>query len=90
MASSYSLGPHFEGLVKRLLDSGRYANASEVVRDGLRLLEQREAVQQARLEGLRKDIDAGLEGPFEPWDVADVKAEARRRKAALKAGSRGA
>lgn len=83
MASSYNLGTHFERLVQRLLSSGRYTNASEVVRDGLRLLEEREALKEARLEALRRDIDAGLEsGPSEPWDLDEVKTEARRRKAA--------
>lgn len=83
MASSYNLGTHFEGLVQRLLSSGRYTNASEVVRDGLRLLEEREALKAARLEALRRDIDAGLEsGPSEPWNMDEVKTEARRRKAA--------
>lgn len=83
MASSYNLGTHFEGLVQRLLSSGRYTNASEVVRDGLRLLEEREALKAARLEALRRDIDTGLEsGPSEPWNLDEVKTEARRRKAA--------
>lgn len=83
MASSYSLGPHFEDLIQSLLASGRYANASEVVRDGLRLLEEREALRLAKLDALRADIDAGLQsGPSEPLDMAALKAEARQRKAA--------
>jgi len=82
MPSSYTLGQHFEGLVKRLLESGRYASASEVVRDGLRLLEQHEAMNQAKLDALRGDIEAGLAGPFEPWDADAIKAEARARKVA--------
>jgi antitoxin ParD1/3/4 len=39
MSSSYTLGEHFEQLVNKLVDSGRYASASEVLRDSLRLLE---------------------------------------------------
>lgn len=81
MPSSYTLGRHFEDLVKRLTESGRYATASEVVRDGLRLLEQREAINQAKLDALRADIAAGLEGPLEPLDMSAVKAEARQGKA---------
>lgn len=83
MASSYSLGAHFEGFVKRLLESGRYNNASEVLRDSLRLLEEREAFNQAKLEALRKDVDAGFEsGPAQELDMGELKAEGRRRKAA--------
>lgn len=85
MPSSYTLGEHFEGLVKRLLGSGRYASASEVLRDGLRLLEQREAINQAKLEALRADIAASdASGPPEPLDMAAIKAEARQRKAAAR------
>ena len=42
MPSSYSLGEHFEAFVQAQLASGRYNNASEVLRDALRLLEHRE------------------------------------------------
>ena len=48
------------------LSKGRYGNASEVVRAGLRLLEEREA----KLTALRAAIEEGLEsGPAEPFDV---------------------
>lgn len=53
-------------LVERLVDSGRYQNASEVLREGLRLLESREVEEKVRLRALREaarvgvaDIDAG-------------------------------
>jgi antitoxin ParD1/3/4 len=46
MPSSYTLGRRFEALVKELVDSGRYNNASEVLRDGLRLLEDREKLRE--------------------------------------------
>ncbi len=42
MPSSYTLGAHFEKLVKQLVKAGRYNNASEVVRDALRQMDDRE------------------------------------------------
>ena len=67
MPASYSLGTHFEQFVQRQLRSGRYASASEVVREGLRLMEEREAERQARLESLRAEIARGREsGPGIP------------------------
>lgn len=78
MPASYSLGQHFEGFVQRQVRSGRFASASEVVREGLRLMETREAEREARLESLRAEIARGREsGPGIPADEAF--AEARRR-----------
>jgi antitoxin ParD1/3/4 len=79
MPSSYTIGDHFESFVSRLTKSGRYASASEVLRDGLRLLEQREQERAAKLDALRRDIEEGLEsGASEPLDMAAIKQEARR------------
>jgi antitoxin ParD1/3/4 len=44
-------------LVEALVGSGRYQNASEVLRDGLRLLQRREDEEQAKLEALRGALD---------------------------------
>lgn len=69
MPSSYNIGPHYETLVRSLIDSGRYTSASEVVRDGLRLIEEREGQYQAKLTALREAIREGMEsGPGIPAD----------------------
>jgi antitoxin ParD1/3/4 len=49
-----------ERLVQSLVTSGRYQNASEVVREGLRLIERREAEYEAQLEALRVAAGAGV------------------------------
>ena len=59
MTSSYSLGARFEAFVKGLVESGRYDNASEVVRDGLRLLEDRERLREIKVAELRRLAEEG-------------------------------
>ena len=89
MATSYSIGKHFEGFIERLIESGRYSTASEIIRDGLRIIEEREQRREAKLEWLRAEIKKGLDsGPsreFEPKALAEeIKARGRRRLAASK------
>ena len=60
MPTSVALSPHFETFIRQQVDSGRFNNVSEVVRAGLRLLEEREAEQAARLQALREAIAVGL------------------------------
>jgi antitoxin ParD1/3/4 len=55
------LTDHQEEIVERLVASGRYQNASEVLRDGLRLIERREAEDTARLKALREAARVGVE-----------------------------
>ena len=91
MATSYSIGKHFEELIDDLVESGRYATASEVMREGLRLVEEREERRKAKLEALRAEIQKGFDsGPAEEVDlhewIGNVKARGRQRLAAQKRG----
>lgn len=52
MPRSFALGEHFEEFIDAQVTGGRYNNASEVVRDALRLLEDRERQRQLELRGL--------------------------------------
>ena len=82
MPTSVALGSHFEAFVKMQLASGRYNNASEVVRDGLRLLQDQDDLRRAKLEGLRAELQQGLDsGPASPLDLAEVKAAGQRLRA---------
>jgi antitoxin ParD1/3/4 len=53
------LTDHQQELVETLVQSGRYQNASEVLREGLRLIEQRERLEAAKLEALREAASLG-------------------------------
>ena len=69
-----SLTAHFEKFVKEVLSSGRFKSASEVVREGLRLLEEREA----RLAALRREIAAGPDsGEPVAYDAEAIKRQGR-------------
>lgn len=59
MPSSYTLGTRFENLVRGLVESGRYNNASEVIREGLRLLEDREKEREIKLAELHRLAEEG-------------------------------
>lgn len=50
------LGPHFERFVAAKLEEGRYQNASEVIRAGLRLLEDAEAAAAERRAAMREEL----------------------------------
>ena len=55
--TSVSLGNHFESFIEKSIHQGRFSNASEVVRAGLRLLEE----EENRIQILRKAIHEGIE-----------------------------
>ena len=91
MATSYSIGKHFEDMIDGLIKDGRYATASEIIRDGLRLVEEREERRKAKLEALRAEIQKGIDsGPAEEVDIKEMiertKSGSRKRPAPKNGG----
>jgi antitoxin ParD1/3/4 len=88
MPSSYVIGEHFETFIKNQIQQGRYASASEVIRDGLRSLEDREKFRAMKLEALRAEIQNGADsGTSIPAEA--VFADVRTRVAEVAAGCSG-
>jgi antitoxin ParD1/3/4 len=56
MPSSYVIGPHYEKFIKRLIATGRYTNASEVIRDALRHFEDVTRLTPRTIDELRAAI----------------------------------
>ncbi len=80
------LGETFDKFVGELIASGLYQSQSEVLREGLRLLKEREDLRQLRLKELRQEIQKGLDslarGEGTPFDAEEIKAEGRKKLAA--------
>jgi antitoxin ParD1/3/4 len=72
--TSVTLSDHFSGLVDELVESGRFGSVSEVVREGLRLVEQQEAKLQALRQALIEGEESGSAGPL---DMEEIKRTAR-------------
>jgi antitoxin ParD1/3/4 len=64
MPSSYTLGAHFEKFIQAQLAGGRYNNASEVLRDALRMMEDRDK--------RRAEIDAAIEQSWQDYEAGRV------------------
>lgn len=80
-----SLPPELERLVTEKVASGLYDSESEVVREALRLLKERDEVRSLAVAELRKDVLAGLaeldRGESAVLDIAAIKAQARKQMA---------
>jgi antitoxin ParD1/3/4 len=83
-----SLTKELEQLVNAKVKSGRYLSASEVVREALRLLEDRDRLQELHREELRRDIQKGLKSgpPIAADEVFHELREKARKKRRRKAG----
>lgn len=71
-----SLTPELEKLIQSKVDSGLYNSASEVVRESLRLLHERDRIREVRLEELRQEIQKGVKqlenGKYTVYETDDL------------------
>jgi antitoxin ParD1/3/4 len=75
-----SLTHDLEQFITAKLKSGRYTSVSEVIRDGLRLLVERDQVYQIRLDELRKEIQKGIDsGEATPFDPEEIMTKVSKR-----------
>ena len=73
--TSFNLGDHFEQFIAAQIASGRYGNASEVVRDSLRLMER----EEQKLAALRQALIEGEEsGDSTPLDMEAIRQKAKQ------------
>ncbi len=83
-----SLTPDLEQRIHQKVESGRYPSASEVVREALRLLDERDQQQALNWEGLREEIQIGLDqasrGEVATLDVQGTLAKVRERRKGLR------
>jgi len=79
-----SLTPQLESFVKQKVEAGLYNSVSEVMREALRLLVERDALKEMKLEALRRDLQEGIDsldrGEGTPLNMNDIKAKARAIK----------
>ena len=77
-----SLTPELEKYVSEKVESGLYHSASEVIREGLRLLKDQDALRKIRLHEVRQQIQEGMNsGESQPLNVEDVVDRGRKRHA---------
>lgn len=79
MPNTVNLGDHFERFVTNQVASGRFTNVSEVVRAGLRLLEEREEERLGKLAELKRLINEGIaSGDGGRFDLDEIYERARK------------
>ena len=70
--TSVSLGDYFEDFVENRIAEGRYKNASEVIRAGLRLLEEEEKKMAALKGAIQEGINSGIAKDFDPKKQLEI------------------
>jgi antitoxin ParD1/3/4 len=76
-----SLTTELEKWVQSKVESGIYTSASEVIREGLRLLKEQDALREIRLTELRREIQQGIDsGESTPLNMNEIIAKAKQRR----------
>jgi antitoxin ParD1/3/4 len=76
--TSVSLGDYFESFVDSKVSEGRFSSASEVIRAGLRLLEEEENKLAALKHAIQEGIESGIVKDFDPQKHLESLKEKRR------------
>ncbi len=93
-----TLTPELEDLIAEQVDSGRYPSPGEVVRDALRLFQEKLRLSESQRESLRRDVQIGIQaldqGEYDVYDnpqqlAAEIKARGRQRLESLKKSADG-
>lgn len=78
-----SLSKTFEYYIEQQIGSGKYNNASEVIREALRLKMEKDELYQAKLKALQGDINVACQqiehGDYETFDIERIKKDARKQ-----------
>jgi len=79
-----SITPELEELIAKKVKTGMYNSASEVIREGLRLLKEQDELKELRLKELKKEIQKGYDsaanGNGAEWNLAQFKDKVRLRR----------
>ena len=78
-----SITPELEDLIDKKVKTGMYNSASEVIREGLRLLKEQDEIKELRLKELKKEIQKGYDsaanGNVAEWKLGKFKDKVRSR-----------
>ncbi|MBD2295178.1 type II toxin-antitoxin system ParD family antitoxin [Anabaena sphaerica FACHB-251] len=76
-----SLTTELENWVQSKVESGMYTSASEVIREGLRLLKEQDTLKEIRLAELRREIQKGIDsGESTPLNMSEIIAKAKQQR----------
>jgi antitoxin ParD1/3/4 len=85
-----SITPELEEFIEKKVKTGMYNSASEVVREGLRLLKEQDELKELRLKELKKELQKGYDsatnGNVAEWDLKQFKDKVRARGSNSKNG----